>query len=421
MSVGPTLANRASDAEALFKELTTSRPEEGGLGYGPMLSSKEASDELVLLSKIMIVDDEAYNVQVFQKHLQLAGYRYFTTTSDSTQAMSMIRRESPDLILLDIMMPEVSGLDILEELRSTPEHQHLPVIILTASTDRPTKQQALTLGTNDYLHKPVDYEDLTLRVRNVLLMKTYQDRLARHAELLEELVQKRTVELAASREEIIRCLARAGEFRDNETGNHVVRVGKYVGVIARALDFSAERIAVLEQAAQLHDLGKIAIPDEILRNPGKLSEEQYELMKRHCLFGRNIIRPMDARESDWLARHAELGAQLLSIHSSPMLETAALIALTHHERWDGTGYPLGLAGEDIPIEGRMTAVADVYDALSSERPYKNAMPRQKCFSIMEGESGGQFDPQVLEAFFRCEREIVQIQIEYACEPGDSPG
>jgi putative two-component system response regulator len=373
----------------------------------------EVGDDFVLASKIMIVDDEAYNIQVFHKHLQLAGYRYFCTTSDSTQAMTMLRREKPDLLLLDIMMPEVSGLDILQELRSTPEYRHLPVIVLTASTSRETKQRALQLGTNDYLHKPIDYEDLTLRVRNVLLMKAFQDRLRRHAERLEEIVQRRTAELAASREEIIRCLARAGEFRDNETGNHVVRVGKYTGVIARELGFSPERVEILEQAAQLHDLGKIAIPDSILLNPGKLSPDEFDFMKKHCLFGRDIIQPLSVEARDRLQRHSMLGAQLLSVRGTPVLATAALIALTHHEKWDGSGYPLGLAGEDIPLEGRMTAVADVFDALSTKRPYKPAFPRQKCFDILEAERGKHFDPRVLDAFFRRQDEVVQIQIDYA--------
>lgn len=402
---------QSPDAMALFDELrTASLDADVSNSY---FGVPEASDELVLLSKIMIVDDESYNIQVFQKHLELAGYRYFVAVSDSTQAISMIQRERPDLILLDIMMPSVDGLEILEQLRSTSEHRHLPVLVLTASTDPGTKQRALELGISDYLNKPVDYEDLRLRVHNALLLKVYQDRLTRHAELLEEVVAKRTAELAASRQEIIRCLARAGEFRDTDTGNHVVRVGKYVGLIARELGFDHQRVELLEQAAQLHDLGKIAIPDEILRHPGKLSHDQFELMKKHSLLGRDIMQPMDTRDADYLAQHSQLGAELLAVRSSPMLETAALIALTHHEKWDGSGYPIGLAGEDIPIEGRMTAVADVFDALSSKRPYKEAMPREKCFAIMKSERGTHFDPDLLDAFFSRADEIVQIQIDYA--------
>jgi putative two-component system response regulator len=405
--------SQTADSLALLDELMTGFEDSvNDLSRAP--SPMEASDELVLLSKIMIVDDEAYNVQIFQKHLQLAGYQYFATTSNSTQALSILQRERPDLLLLDIMMPQISGLEILEHLRTMPAYRRLPVIILTASTDRETKQRALQLGTNDYLNKPIDYEDLTLRVRNALLMKIFHDRLTRHAELLEEVVERRTKELVVSREEIIRCLARAGEFRDNETGNHVVRVGKYVGIIADELGFEQERVELLEQAAQLHDVGKIAIPDSILLCPGKLSEDQFTFMKKHCLFGRDIIQPLSRPDSDKLARHTDLGAQLLSVRSIPMLQIAALIALTHHEKWDGNGYPIGLAGNDIPIEGRMTAVADVFDALSSKRPYKDAIPREECFSIMERERGKHFDPQILDAFIRRRRDIVEVQIKYAC-------
>jgi putative two-component system response regulator len=226
-------------------------------------------------------------------------------------------------------------------------------------------------------------------------------------------VQKRTAELAASREEVILCLARAGEFRDNETGNHVVRVGRFVGVIAHELGYSEDRVKILEQAAQLHDVGKIGIPDEILLKPGRLDPEEYEFMQRHCLFGRKIIERMPASEMDRFRKHSELGARLLNVQSSPVLGVAALIALTHHEWWDGSGYPLGLAGEDIPLEGRMAAVADVYDALSTKRPYKNAIPRKECFAMMEKDRGKHFDPKVLDAFFRRRQEIIQIQIDCA--------
>jgi putative two-component system response regulator len=246
-----------------------------------------------------------------------------------------------------------------------------------------------------------------------LVTKCYQNQLANQARRLEEAVQKRTAELAASREEVILCLARAGEFRDNETGNHVVRVGKFVGIIARELGYSEDRVKILEQAAQLHDVGKIAIPDEILLKPGKLDPEEYEFMQRHCLFGRKIIEQMPQHEKERFRKHPELGARLLNVQSSPVLGVAALIALTHHEWWDGHGYPLGLAGEDIPIEGRMTAVADVFDALSTKRPYKNPIPRKECFAMMEKDRGTHFDPKVLDAFFRRRQEIIQVQIDCA--------
>jgi putative two-component system response regulator len=251
------------------------------------------------------------------------------------------------------------------------------------------------------------------RVRNALIVKSHQDHLANYAKELEEKVRQRTAELAASRQEVILCLARAAEFRDNITGNHVVRVGRYVGIIAHELGFSDEKVEMLEQAAQLHDVGKIGIPDSILLKPGKLDPDEFEQVQKHCSYGRKIIQRLPEPEWDALKRHTDLGAKLLEIVRTPIIELASKIALTHHERWDGTGYPLGLAGDDIPIEGRMTAVADVYDALSTKRPYKPAFPRKQCFQIIEEARGTQFDSKVLDAFFRCRKDIANIQIACA--------
>ncbi len=368
-------------------------------------------------ARIMIVDDEELNILVARKHLADAGYSNFLTVTDSSTAVARIKDEKPDLILLDIMMPEVSGLDILHLLSLEDRLQHIPVLILSASTDNDLKRVCLELGVTDFLSKPVDPCELLPRVRNVLLNKHYRDQLAQHAEQLEQQVRQRTAELAASREEVVHCLARAAEYRDDDTGQHVVRVGKYVGVIARELGFSESRIEVIELAAKLHDIGKIGIADAILHKPGKLDPEQFELIRSHCAFGKDIISPLATSDWNVLKTHARLGASLLNVASSPLLLLAARIAQTHHERWDGAGYPLGLRGEDIPIEGRMTAVADVFDALSSRRPYKPAFPREKCFAILEEGRGTHFDPQVLDAFFRKSEDIIRIQIDYMDSPG----
>jgi putative two-component system response regulator len=258
----------------------------------------------------------------------------------------------------------------------------------------------------------VDPNDLIPRVRNALLTKAYQDRLANQTEYLEQQVRKRTAELAASRHEIVHCLARAAEFRDDITGHHVVRVGRFVGIIAKELGFGDQEVELLELAAQLHDVGKIGIPDSILKNPGKLDPEQFAVMRKHCGFAKSILRPLSDDEWVQAKAHVGIGATLLHVRSSPLLMLAAKIAQTHHEWWNGNGYPLGLAGEDIPIEGRMTAVADVYDALSTERPYKPPIPREKCFAMMEEERGTHFDPKVLDAFFANVDEIVRTQLQY---------
>ncbi|MDA0283845.1 MAG: HD domain-containing protein, partial [Planctomycetota bacterium] len=248
---------------------------------------------------------------------------------------------------------------------------------------------------------------------NVLAAKSHFDMLARYSVELEQQVQARTKELEASRRHIIFCLARASEFRDNDTGHHVIRVGKYAGAIARELGYSAGQVEALEQAAQLHDVGKIGIPDSILHKPAKLDPEEYEFIKKHPGFGKQIIECMPEGEWQHLKGHTKLGGQLLDVKSEPIMRMASRIALTHHEWWNGNGYPLGLAGEDIPIEGRITAIADVYDALSSKRPYKKPFSREKCFQMLEENRGTQFDSRVLDAFFARSDDIIDIQIRYA--------
>ncbi len=289
---------------------------------------------------------------------------------------------------------------------------HIPVVVLSAATDRDVKHICLELGVSDFLSKPIDPIELLPRVRNTLLNKQYRDQLATHAEKLEDQVRQRTAELAASREEIVHCLARAAEYRDDDTGHHVMRVGKYVGVIARELNFNESRVEVLELAAQLHDIGKIGIPDAVLHKPGKLDDEERAIINKHTAIGKQIIQPLTPHEWNILKSHTRLGSNLLHVSSSPLLMLAARIAQTHHERFDGTGYPLGLKGEDIPIEGRMTAVADVFDALSTKRPYKEAFPREKCFEIMAQGRGTHFDPKILDAFFARSEEVVKIQMDY---------
>jgi putative two-component system response regulator len=372
----------------------------------------EPPPDRIMESKIMILDDEPCNVMVVRKYLRDSGYTSVVTLSDSQQALAMIADENPSLLLLDIVMPHVSGLDILRALRLDGQSQFLPVLILTASTDVETKRTALDLGATDFLHKPVDPNDLIPRVRNTLAIKSYQDRLKNYAEELEQEVRARTAEVVASREEVIHCLARAAEYRDDNTGHHVVRVGRYAGIIARQLGFSRDRVEFIELAAQLHDVGKIGVPDAILNFTGKLDPEQYALMQKHCSFAKKILTPMPEHEWQRLREHSNLGAELLQVSSSPMLMLAAKIAQTHHERWDGTGYPLGLAGEDIPLEGRIVAVADVFDALSSARPYKPPFPREKCFSIMAEGRGTHFDPTVLDAFFARSEDIIRTQLDF---------
>ena len=362
-------------------------------------------------AKIMIVDDVAVNILTVQGYLKTVGYREFFTTSDPSKAMKMIREISPDVLLLDIQMPEVSGLDILRVMNADPVLKHLPVLVLTADQDPTTKQQALDLGANDFLQKPIDPHDLIPRVRNALSLKAHHDKLSQHAAILEQQVKQRTAALLASQQQLILSLARAAEHRDNDTANHVIRVGRYAGVVARKIGYPSKRIPMLELAAQLHDVGKIGIPDAILLKPAALEPDEFDLMKKHCAFGRNIIAPIAGKDLEVLRTHAMLGNQILKDPCSPLLKLAAKIAQCHHERWDGKGYPLGLSGDDIPLEARIVSIADVYDALSTKRPYKDPFPREKCFQIIKEGRGTQFDARLVDAFFACSDEIIRIQME----------
>ncbi len=376
-------------------------------------SPSESVEKTPKQAIIMVIDDEPINIKVVQKYLKIAGYENFIAISDPTKALDTITKEHPDIVLLDIMMPEVDGLQILQEIRNDEQLKYTPVVILTASSDQPTKQKALELGATDFLAKPIDPADLIPRLRNAILIKAHNDRTRAYAETLEQEVRRRTEELTQSRLEVIHCLGRAAEYRDNETGQHVIRVGRYVGIIARAMGLDNGMVELLEHASPLHDVGKIGIPDAILLKPGKLSPEEFEVMQKHCQLGRKVFHRLSDDEHREYLTHAELGIKMIGITSSPVLEMAGGIALSHHEKWDGTGYPLALAGEDIPLGGRITAVADVFDALSSKRPYKPAFPRQKCFAIMEEGRGKHFDPRVLDAFFSRADEIIKTQIDHA--------
>jgi putative two-component system response regulator len=315
-------------------------------------------------------------------------------------------------MLLDIHMPQLSGLDILRQIRGDAVTSRMPVVVLTSSTEDDMKVRALEIGATDFLQKPVHSGELVARLRNILMAKAYEDHLRNYSSTLEAAVRQRTAELESSRQDVIHCLARAAEYRDNDTGQHILRVGRYARIIGSQLGMGKVSLDILEQAAKLHDIGKIGIPDEILLKPGKLTSEESATMRSHSSIGGAIIDG-GAENSDLMKRHTEIGSKILKSGQSPLLVVAMKIALTHHERWDGGGYPLGLAGEDIPLEGRITAVADVFDALSAKRPYKVAYPLEKCLSILEEGRGTQFDPVVLDAFLARREDVVEVQIAYA--------
>ena len=362
-------------------------------------------------SKIFIVDDEQLVTSVIQRFLATAGYTNLIAVTDSTIALERMVYERPDVILLDIMMPQVSGLDILTRRQNDVRLQHIPAIILSASSETEIKREALKLGATDFLAKPVDTIDLVLRVRNALLVKRHQDYLHNYAVELEQEVRRRTRQIDKSREQVVQCLAKAAEFRDNETGQHVVRVGKYASSIASQLGFGPNYCRQIELAAQLHDVGKIGIPDSILLKPGRLNGDQFNVMKEHCSLGVEIMRPFVGSDGERSSDNF-VGMDPVSVTNPPLLELAASIARSHHEKWDGTGYPAGLQGEAIPIEGRITCVADVFDALCSTRPYKTGYPLKQCIEIMTSERGTRFDPKILDAFLANLNQIQTIQNQH---------
>ncbi|HEX9388012.1 MAG TPA: HD domain-containing phosphohydrolase [Anaerolineales bacterium] len=335
-------------------------------------------DNLLTTARILIIDDQPSNVMLLEGILQEEDFSSYHSVTDSRDALPAFIEYLPDLILLDLQMPYMDGFEVMKQLRACiAPGDFLPILVLTADITPDAKRRALTEGALDFLTKPFDATEVLLRIKNLLQTRSLHLQLQGQNELLDQKVRLRTAELEATQVEILERLALAAEYRDDDTGEHTKRVGKTAAQIAEALDWSAGDVELIRRAAPLHDVGKIAIPDSILLKPGKLTPEEFELMKTHT----------------------SLGAQMLSGGEFPLLQLAEQIALTHHERWDGTGH-LGLREDAIPLAGRIVAVADVFDALISERPYKQAWPLNESLEEIKRQSGRQFDPRVVEAFLK---------------------
>lgn len=327
-------------------------------------------------ARILVVDDQPGNVRLLEVFLGEAGYRHVEGMTDPTLVLERLDSAPLDLLLLDMRMPVLDGLAVLSLLQEPIHQEGLQVIVLTAQTERETRLAALSLGARDYLVKPFDTDEVLCRIRNALESRfLYQDREG-EAERLEELVAQRTEQLIETQFELVRCLARAGEFRDSDTGSHIFRVSIGCHLLAHAAGLPRQQTELIRYASMMHDIGKIGIADQLLLKPGKLTTEEFEQIKAHCQFGVDI----------------------LGDYNADVTRMARKIAFTHHERWDGKGYPSGLRGEDIPIEGRITAIIDVYDALTSERPYKRALPADEALAIIRESAGTQFDPRLVEHF-----------------------
>ncbi len=330
-------------------------------------------------ARITVLDDEQVNVDLLLRILELTGYTNAIGYTDPARFLEDCRESPPDLALLDVRMPEMSGFQVLERMRrELDDFDYRPVMIITSDDDRETKQKALSSGARDFLSKPVSPVEVRLRVGNLLHTRFLQTELRRHADRLEERVRARTAQLEEARIEILERLALAAEYRDDATGEHTRRVGRESAALARALGLSLDEVEDIRRAAPLHDVGKIALPDRILLKEGPLTDE----------------------EMDEVKEHPTVGARILSGSRVPMLLVAEDIALSHHESWDGNGYPQGLEGENIPLSARIVAVVDVFDSLTHERPYKRAWTEEEALDEIASLAGTKFDPRVVEAFLR---------------------
>ena len=364
--------------------------------------------------RILFLDDEQSVLNSLRRILRPQRHDWEMTFLDNPiKAWELLTLEPFDAMVCDLNMPEMTGLDLLKRLQSNVNTKNMPVVVLTGEADRSLKRVALDLGATDLLNKPVDGVDLVARLRNVLRLKEYQDRLRDHNERLEELISERTRELAASRIEIIWRLAKAAEYRDKQTGHHVIRVGWYSRIIAREIGTGTAFADAVYLAAPLHDVGKIAIPDAILRKPGRLNRDEWETMQTHARLGAELLG--DDRQLRQFVHESQYGLRDASSTdaTNPILAMARTIALTHHEKWDGSGYPQGLVGDEIPLESRIVAIADVYDALRFERPYKTGFPETKALGILAENIGTHFDPSVYAAFMNGLDEIRRVEAAYA--------
>jgi putative two-component system response regulator len=328
-------------------------------------------------ARVVVVDDHPPNVLALEALLGQWGVGHVSSTSDSSEAVSLCLRAQPDVVLLDLHMPAPDGYEVMRRLQAHgPPGLPLPVLVLTADITQDAKRRALSLGARDFLTKPFDPVEAELRLRNLIAARRHEQALADRTDDLEQLVRARTREVEESRLEVLDRLALAAEYRDDLTGAHTRRVARTARAIAERLGLDGETTRLLELAAPLHDVGKIGVPDAILRKPGLLDERELALMRRHTL----------------------IGARMLADSDSPVLKVAEGIALFHHERWDGTGYPDGLGGDAIPLPARIVAVADVFDALCCERPYKPPWSIDRAIGEVLAMGGAQFDPDVVDAF-----------------------
>ncbi|WP_019614309.1 HD domain-containing phosphohydrolase [Psychromonas ossibalaenae] len=335
---------------------------------------------------ILICDDSITNVLILTKLVESEISAGVVTLTDPREIAATLAEQRIDLILLDLEMPHLNGFEVMQQVRKTYESDQLPIIIITGTTGLETRNHALECGANDFINKPVDQVEVILRVKNLLKIRVSYLLHEKYNQILEQKIQLRTKQLNKSIHSLLHSLAVAGELKDDDTGKHVIRVGKYARILAEGYGLPAELVNMIEQTAPLHDIGKIGIPDKILLKAGKLDKAERLIMDKHTIFAEALIGSND----------------------SDIVQMARVIALSHHERWDGKGYPSKLRGESIPIEGRITAIADVFDALTTQRSYKEAWPVEEAVNYISASSGHAFDPALVTVFQENISSIIEI-------------
>ena len=328
-------------------------------------------------ARILIIDDEPTNVDVLRRVLERSGFTRLESTTDPREARKLYLDFRPDLILLDLHMPHLDGYGVMDELNQIAEATYLPILIVTGDVTPEARRNALSRGAKDFVSKPFSADEILLRIGTLLETRFLYLQIQSQNQMLEAKVRERTRELEGAQFEIIERLAKAAEFRDDNTGQHTERVGQMAALIAKQIGLPESQVSLIRRAAPLHDVGKIGIPDKILLKLGKLTADEFAMVRTHTT----------------------IGARILSGSRFPILRIAEEIAFSHHERWDGDGYAR-IPGDSIPLPGRIVAIADVFDALTQQRPYKDAWPVDQAISEIEQQRGRQFDPKLVEAFLR---------------------
>ena len=347
--------------------------------------------EQIHSAKILIVDDQKLHALFLQKVLDKEGYRNIACENDPLKAVAKFKEFDPDLVVLDLVMPQMDGFQVMARLNDFRKDSYMPILAISPDADSEIRLRALQSGATDILIHPYEVIEAMFRIRNMIEMRILHLQLQNQNKVLELRVQERTKELRENQLDIIRRLAQAAEFRDTDTGVHIIRMSQYCAKLAEALGMSDAECELILNASPLHDIGKIGISDSILKKPGKLTAEEYDIMKTHTT----------------------IGAKLLSGSTSPMMKLAQKIALTHHEKWDGSGYPHQIKGDQIPFTGQICSVCDVFDALTSHRPYKEAWTVEQAVAEMIKGKGSHFNPALIDRFVAILPEIEVIKTKYA--------